>query len=98
MDIGPTKSTSGITLTRCHFPLGEIVLGEFTPSEFDKVTSLDSFIFDKDKRRIVKQYHKKLAILEAQEFSITIETPLFMEIRKDPLALALARVAFSHAM
>jgi hypothetical protein len=46
--------TPKTTLTRGHFPLGEIGLGELTLSKSYRVASIDSFILDKSKGKIVK--------------------------------------------
>jgi hypothetical protein len=53
-DAGPPESTLGPTLTGSCFLLGELGLGEFTPSKFDRVAIVKSFLFDKDKGIIVR--------------------------------------------
>jgi hypothetical protein len=45
MDTSPSETsffTPRVVMSECHFPLGEIGLGAFTPSKLDKVEVLDS--------------------------------------------------------
>jgi hypothetical protein len=54
MDIGTSNPetscrTLGPSITRCHFPLGQLGLGKFTPCKYDAIAILDAFVFEKKK-------------------------------------------------
>jgi hypothetical protein len=58
---------------------------------------LESFYFNKKQRRIVKQTHKRKNIDVDSKVVITIETMVWDDTRKDPLATALAMNDFVEA-
>ena len=57
----PLDSSSG-TFTGGHVPLAELGLVPFTPSKHRTVACLDTILFDKEKKTIVRRSKKRIKI------------------------------------
>jgi hypothetical protein len=96
MDTDIPGTSSDAPLTRGNFPLGELGLGAFTPSKARKVANMNSFRFDKDLGKIVQQSIRRLHVSRVAPLSVTTEKFVVKNIKDDPLAIALAGVAFTQ--
>jgi hypothetical protein len=88
MEIGRLESyisTPVTSLIGGLFPLWGIVLGELTPSKFNRMEIFYSLILDKARGRIVGKCCKNITIQGVLSRSITSKTPLIMDTRMNTI-------------
>jgi hypothetical protein len=97
MDTDIPRSSLDAPMYRGHFPLGELGLGSYTPSNSKKVSKLNSFRLDKESGKIIKHKIRKLPVIGVAPLSLTMEQEVVENIKYDPLSISSVGLAFTHS-
>ena len=89
--------SSGDTLVGSEVPLVELGLVPFTPSHKHVMASLDTILFDKNKKRIARRSEKRLKIGDRPVEVMVTERTVMQGTDEDPQLLAMASMATVQA-
>jgi hypothetical protein len=94
MDMDISRSSTNISLIEGHFSLGELGLGDYTPSKSRNVANLNYLWFDKDSNKVILQKTKKLLVSEANPLLVKTKVEVIKNSNGEPFLIDSSNLSF----